>query len=217
MQSHDYVPGVSGWKIDKGYIELNAATIKVGGQSPEPRVVTITAAEWSESEIPAQALAFYKFFGDAVMQIPAEYRESAEFSTKDHSYDCDGSDIRTTLTYTRSETPEEAAARAERAKVAGIRIVRTDDCTTIIQDGVARVRFGDLNTPFVVEGDQAFLNSAFIRDGVIKRDILDDLAKVISETALPSSLKEPIESVADQIRQVIAEELRPGGMLHRGH
>lgn len=194
MQSDNYVPGVSGWKIDPntGNFELNSEKVSAFGTSQdaiyssvsrprsnpvsqdvpgvpksERKCLTVTAVEWSESEIPAAALARYKFIGDAVMQIPTEYRESAEFSTEDHSYDRDGSDIRTTLTYCRPETPEEATARVERAKVAGTRVIQKDGCLTIIQDGVVRVRLGDLSQPFVVNGDQVLISDALIDEGKI--------------------------------------------------
>lgn len=175
MQSHNYVPGVSGWKLSKdGTLEVNSANLRSGSLSPEPQMITITAGEWSESEIPALALARYKFIGDAVMQIPAEYRDSAEFSTEDHSYDRDFSDVRTTLTYTRPEAPDEAEARVERAKVAGTKFSITNNGVTIVQDGVVRLWLGDLSQPFAVEGDQVYLNSIFVRDVVIISKPLPD-------------------------------------------
>ncbi|MDH0745749.1 DUF1983 domain-containing protein [Pseudomonas sp. GD03842] len=201
MQSENYVPGVSGWKIDTvtGAFELHSDLNSVRGTdadavycgrsrdgkpipvvltngelSQAPQMVTITAAEWAEWDMPANALERYKLIGDAVNQIPSDYRDSAEFSTEDHSYDRDGSDIRTTLTYSRSETVAEAAARAERAKVAGTKVSITNDCMTVIQDGVVRVQIGKMDEPFVVEADQVFLKSAMVRDGVIESEKLPE-------------------------------------------
>ncbi|SDI40483.1 phage tail tip fiber protein [Pseudomonas abietaniphila] len=167
MQSHDYVPGVSGWKIEDGRFEINAATIKVGGLSPEPQFITITAAEWNESDIPHIALERCRFIRDAINAIPDQYRGNAEFSTEDRSFEGNGSDLRTLLTYRRAETSEEAAARVERAKVAGTRVVHKNGCMTIIHDGVVRVRLGNLEQPFVVEDDQLFISEAAVENGTV--------------------------------------------------
>gem|GEM_PF-6207012 len=45
--------------------------------------------------------------------------------------------------------------------------------------------------------------------------VLDYLAGKISDTALGQSLKEQADPIADRIREVIAEQLRPGGMIYR--
>lgn len=265
MQSENYVPGVSGWKIDPstGEFELHSRLASVhgkdsaavyGGKSRDgkpttvvltsgelpqtPQTVTITGAEWPEREIPANAVERYLFIVDAVKQIPGEYLASAEFSTEDHSYDRDGSDIRTTLTYSRPETAEEAEARVKQARGAGT-----------------------LGKAFVIKGDQVLLNNAFVREGIIESEplpenwrvkiqfndngqvvaadqfvikdarsqtplekalaegdaskILDMLACQISDSEIAQGMKEQDEQFAKRIRKVIAEELRPGRMLHR--
>ena len=98
IQSSNYVPGVSGWKINEstGAFEINPVR---PAQSVEAQMVTVNAGEWSEYDLPAKAIERYAFIGAEVAKIPAEYRDSAEFTTKDFSLDCDGSDVRTTLTY----------------------------------------------------------------------------------------------------------------------
>ena len=169
MQSEDYVPGVSGWKLDEktGELDIGSPRITAGGLPPEPQVITVSAGEWSENDLPANAMERYKFIGDQMMKIPEEFRDSAEFSTEDHSYDHDGSDIRTTLTYVRPETTEEAKARVEHAKVAGTRVIHKNGCMTIIHDGVVRVRLGNLEKPFVVADDQVFISEAAVENGTV--------------------------------------------------
>ena len=173
IQSSDYVPGVSGWKLNTltGEFEINSARPHSG---VEAQMITVTAGEWSEYDLPANAIERYAFIGAEVAKIPAEYRDKAEFATKDFSLDCDGSDVRTTLTYDRPETPEEIVSRLEKAKVAGMRIVRAGGCATAIVDGVVRWRFGDLSAavdiePFKVVDGVTYVSEAFVDDGSITK------------------------------------------------
>lgn len=173
IQSSDYVPGVSGWKLNTltGEFEINSARPQSG---VEAQMITVTAGEWSEYDLPANAIERYAFIGAEVAKIPAEYRDKAEFATKDFSFDCDGSDVRTTLTYDRPETPEEIVSRLEKAKVAGMRIVRAGGCTTAIVDGVVLWRFGDLSAPvdiepFKVVDGVTCVSKAFVDDGSITK------------------------------------------------
>lgn len=173
IQSSNYVPGVSGWKFSSvtGEFEINPVR---PSQSVEAQMITVTAGEWSEYDLPANAIERYAFIGAEVAKIPSEYRDKAEFATKDFSFDCDGSDVRTTLTYDRPETPEEIVLRLEKAKVAGTRIVNAGGCTTVIVDGVVRQRFGDLSAPvdiepFKVVDGVTYVNEAFVADGSITK------------------------------------------------
>lgn len=173
IQSSNYVPGVSGWKLNAltGDFEINPVR---PSQSVEAQMITVTAGEWSEYDLPANAIERYAFIGAEVAKIPAEYRDKAEFATKDFSLDCDGSDVRTTLTYDRPETPEEIVSRLEKAKVAGMRIVRAGGCATAIVDGVVRWRFGDLSAavdiePFKVVDGVTYVSEAFVDDGSITK------------------------------------------------
>jgi hypothetical protein len=226
------------------------------------KTVLIEVGDYSDSDLPRNANDLLAFWQAELQKVPAEYRQSAEIKRFNASYEGDWDDWRTTLEYPRLETLDEAAARVERTKVAGTKISITNNGVTIVQDGVVRVRLGDLSQPFAVEGDQVFLNSAFVRDGVTKSDplpqdwgvklqvnvdgrhilagigvgladqvlvkadefaindrradqILDEIAKAISETDLARSLEKQIEPAAEQIRKIIALELRPGGMLYR--
>lgn len=181
IQSSNYVPGVSGWKLDhvSGDFEINSAQIQVGTLPSDPQLITVTAGSWSEYDLPANALERLAFIGAELEKIPAECRASAEFTTEDISFDRDGSDVRTSLTYERQETAEEVAARQARAKVAGTRITQKGGLTTISIDGVTRFRCGDLTKdeqpqPFVVSDGQVFVDQALIDDGSITKTEVGD-------------------------------------------
>jgi len=172
MQSADYVPGVFGWKIENGNIELNAATITAGGLPSGPQLIAVTAGEWPDSELPSNGIEYYAFIGAELAKIPAEFRDSAEFKTEDLSFDRDGSDCRTTLTYVRQETQEETAARVKKAKTAGTRISLADGVLSITHDGVMRTQIGGLHKeekpqPFVVVDGVVYMGEALIKDASI--------------------------------------------------
>lgn len=168
IQSENYVPGVSGWKLNPGGdFEINSSSIAVGSLPSDPQPITITAGAWSDYDLPANAIERYAFIGAEVAKVPAEYRDSAEFTTEDISFDRDGSDYRTTLTYVRQETHEEAKARHEKAKVAGTRLALVGGVLSISHDGVLRAKIGDLQKgeqplPFVVVGGTTYISHAFV-------------------------------------------------------
>ena len=74
IQSSNYVPGVSGWKLNSatGEFEITSARPQSG---VEAQMITVTAGEWSEYDLPANAIDRYAFIGAEVAKIPAEYRE----------------------------------------------------------------------------------------------------------------------------------------------
>ncbi|WP_122367151.1 hypothetical protein [Pseudomonas coronafaciens] len=179
MQSHDYEPGVTGWKLDTltGEFEINSAKISVGGLSDQPQMITVTVGEWAASDLPASAIEHYAFIGAEIFKIPAEYRESAQLTTQDESYEPGFADIRTTLTYQRPETAEEAKSRASAARIPEYSIKRQGDTLTFLYDGVPRIVLGNLDKPdekaelpFAVEGDQVFLTRVFIDAGRLSPD-----------------------------------------------
>lgn len=174
MQSADYVPGVSGWKFDilTGEFEISSACADAGSLPFDPRPITITAGEWPDCDLPANAIERYAFIGAELTKVPAEFRDSAEFKTEDFSFDRDGSDYRTTLTYVRLETQEETAARAKKAKTAGTRISLADGVLSITHDGVLRTQIGGLHKeekpqPFVVVDGVVYMSEALIKDASI--------------------------------------------------
>lgn len=268
MQSVNYVPGISGMRIDfqSGAIEINGGSAAGGGLPSEPQMINVTAGQWSECDLPSNAIEYYKFIGEQVMRIPIEHRDSAEFSTEDISFDRDGSDVRTRLTYQRLETAEEAKARASLPADSVVISERGD--ATITSRGRVVVRLGCWNDdeqpaeqPFAVEGDQVFINQALIdpamwslkmslnsqgqyvaagigygidltqgeaKDGQRKIDraiekgdateILSLIADQIARADLGQDLRDAIAKIAnptETIRQVIRDEFKPGGLLHR--
>ncbi|WP_346400753.1 phage tail tip fiber protein [Pseudomonas syringae] len=176
MQSNDYVPGVSGWKINTltGDFEINLAKISVGGLPEQPQMITVTAGEWAAQDLPESAIEHYAFIGSEISKIPGEYRASAEIGTFDDSYEPGFVDIRTKLTYQRPETAEEIAARTKASRSTGYSIKKEGDKFTFFNNGVPHIVLGDINKvadkpdkPFVVEAGQVFINEALIADGMI--------------------------------------------------
>ncbi|KAA8689565.1 Uncharacterized protein ALO80_00882 [Pseudomonas caricapapayae] len=176
MQSHDYVPNISGWKLDKvtGEFEINSAKISVGGLPEQPQMITVTAGEWAARDLPENASEYYAFIGSEIIKIPSEYRASAKISTSDESYEPGFADIRFMLTYERPETAEELSARMKKSRSAGYSIKKEGDKFTFFHDGVPRMVLGNLDkaeekidTPFAVDGDQVILTQAFIDAGKI--------------------------------------------------
>ncbi|GLX91846.1 hypothetical protein Pfra02_44140 [Pseudomonas fragi] len=171
MQSNDYVPGMAGLMVNlkTGEIELNSSKLQVGMLPSDPQQITITAGEWPDNELPSNAVERYKFIGEQVMKIPDEYRSSAEFLSDDFSFERDGSDYRTTLTYVRQETQDEATARYEKAKAAGTRISLAGGVLSISHDGVLRTQIGGVQrdekpAPFIIIDGVMYINSAHIKE-----------------------------------------------------
>lgn len=175
MQTNDYVPGASGLKIDlkTGEIEINSARLQVGSLPSEPQMVTITAGEWPDNEMPSNAIERYKNIGAELAKIPPEFQDSAEFTTKDYSFDCDGSDYRTTLTYQRRETTEEVVARQNKAKIGGSSIKLVGGVITVTHEGVVRCQITgmpDVKTHgcFIVVDGVTYIDQAFVKEARIE-------------------------------------------------
>jgi hypothetical protein len=245
FKSANYVPGVSGYRLDlnTGAFEINRGNFAVGSLPSDPQMITVTAGEWSESDLPRNATKRCAFILDEqFVRIPTEYHDTAELSTEDFSFDRDGSDIRTTLTYRRLETDQETAERV--ARQAGSGVTFDADGLTIKASGKVMIRLArgkddkqPAEQPFAVEGDQAFIRQALTDSAMwsVKMQLNSQGQYVaagmglgvepstdaaISEALVSAAFIDPlsfqITDPADQIRQVIREELRPGGMLHRG-
>ena len=178
IQSSNYVPGVSGWKLNHdGTFEINSGTLGSAASAPERQMVSVEVASWSKYDLPKNAANLLQFMQAELDRVPDEYRHAAEFEEFDTSYGDAPFNGRLFLSYSRLETEEELADRLAKAKLGGTRIVHSGGCTTIIQDGVVRWRYGDLGAPlpepvkpqpFKVDGDQVFIDKAIIRDGIIK-------------------------------------------------
>ena len=175
MQSNDYVPGMAGLMVNlkTGEIELNSSKLQVGMLPSDPQQITITAGEWPDNELPSNAIERYAFIGAELEKIPAEFRESAEFTTEDFSFDRDGSDYRTTLTYVRQETQDEAKARYEKTKAAGTRISLVGGVLSISHDGVLRTQIDGVQrdekpAPFIIIDGVMYINGACIKEASIE-------------------------------------------------
>ena len=171
MQSNDYVPGMAGLMVNlkTGELELNSSKLQVGMLPSDPQQITITAGEWPDNELPSNAIERYAFIGAELEKIPAEFRESAEFTTEDFSFDRDGSDYRTTLTYVRQETQDEAKARYEKTKAAGTRISLVGGVLSISHDGVLRTQITGLQkdekpAPFIVFDGVTYISASCIEE-----------------------------------------------------
>lgn len=156
MQSNNYVPGVSGWKLHKNggfdfYSPGDPCLSSLGAkEAPKPFVVV-----------------------DGVVYI--------------------------------------SAAEIERASVAAPKLAEDWSVNVQLLNGrhvAAGIGLG-LDSQPLVSADRFAIND---RDA---GKILEELASHISKTELGSALAEQIKPIAETVREVLREELQPGGILHR--
>ena len=186
IESHDYVPGVSGWKLDQkpGDFEINTCTLGAVGSSPERQTVSVEVCSYSKCDLPKNAANLVQFMEAELQKVPEEYRHAAEFEEFDASYGDDPFSSRLLLSYSRLETEEELADRLEKTKSAGTQIKYEGGFTSVFHNGILRYRLGNLNAPepehgtadqpsnpFVVVDGTAYLNEAFIQDGSVNGKI----------------------------------------------
>lgn len=182
MQSHDYVPGVSGWKLNKqtGEFEINSCTFGSASKAPERQMVSVEVASYSKYDLPKNAANLVQFMEAELQKVPEEYRHAAEFEGFDASYGDDSFSPRLFLSYSRLETEEELADRLEKAKNAGTQIKYEGGVASVFHNGILRYRLGNLAAeepehgtadqpakPFVVVDGTTYLNEAFIKDGTL--------------------------------------------------
>ncbi|MDI3274871.1 hypothetical protein [Pseudomonas sp. AL03] len=233
IQSSNYVPGVSGWKLNSltGEFEINSCTLGSAAKAPQRQMVSVEVASYSKYDLPKNADNLLQFMQAELQKVPEAYRHAAEFEEFDASYGDESFNARLFLSYSRLETEEELADRLEKAKVAGTRTVFSNGCFTVIHDGVVRYRIGNLDKPeqpepFVMVDSVTYMNEAFIKDGMIDAKIATNwsvkmelrngkfVATGIGLGLESQPFKEPTE-IADQVRDVIRAELHAGGLLHR--
>jgi hypothetical protein len=166
MQSSDYVPGVSGWKIEKRSVEING-----GPWGP------ICIGDLSKSSAPES---------DAVEPPPKPFIV------------VDG------VTYI-------SQAEVERASIAGSKIA--DMWSVKLQVGAQ----GQYVAAGLGLGGQEKQQTDFDKALAKGADaVFELLAQMISDTQLGAELKGCApSSIADQVRDAIRAEIRPGGLLHR--
>lgn len=166
IQSSNCVPGVSGWKFNQasGEFEIYGSS---GNSSGEAQLITVTAGSWSDCDLPANALERMAFIGAELEKIPAECRGNAEFVTEDISFDRDGSDVRTTLTYTRQETPEELESRIRKGSYSAIMEGLGGANFSIFHNGQLRVRFGSLEdpAPLIIADGKVYIRQSLVDQG----------------------------------------------------
>lgn len=149
IQSSNYVPGVSGLKIDlkTGEFELNSCALGSAAKSPERQMVSVEVASWSKWDLPKNAANLLQFMQAELERVPEQYRHAAEFEEFDASYGDESFNARLFLSYSRLETEEELADRLAKAKVAGTRVSIKNGLLTISHDGVVRCKIGNLDQP----------------------------------------------------------------------
>ncbi|WP_405648686.1 hypothetical protein [Pseudomonas sp. Ld6] len=170
IQSKNYVPGVSGWKFNSvtGDFDIHSSDAST---SAEPRLISVTAGSWSDYDLPTNAVEYHAFIGAVLDKVPAECRASAEITTEDISFDRDGSDVRTTLTYERRETCEEVADRIEKSSLSAQMSGLVGGGFNIFHNGQLRVRLGSLEepSPFVVAEGKIYLRDDLVKEASIAK------------------------------------------------
>lgn len=234
IQSSNYVPGVSGWKLNPGGdFEINSCTMGSAANAPERQMVSVEVSSWSKYDLPKNAANLLQFMQAELERVPEQYRHAAEFEEFDTSCGDESFNARLFLSYSRLETEEELANRLAKAKSAGTRIVRADGCTTMIHDGVVRWKFGNLDAPlpepeqpkpFQVEDSKVYLSEASISGSTIDSRLAANWSVRVQlgadgrQCAVGIGIGE-LEgfefNLADQVKEVIRSELMPGGLLHR--
>jgi hypothetical protein len=131
------------------------------------KTVSIEVADYSDSSLPTNASDLLAFWEAELHKVPAEFRESAEIKRFNASYEGDWDEWRTTLEYSRLETAEEQSEREARAANAGIRILFGNEQIELRRDGHVVIRMGNIDKPFVVSGDQVFINDALVKGAVV--------------------------------------------------
>lgn len=212
IQSTDYVQGMSGLKIDfkTGNIELNSCTLGSFKKSPERQLVSVEVASWSKYDLPKNAANLLQFMQAELQKVPEQYRHTAEFEEFDASYGDESFSARLFLSYSRLETEEELADRLEKANLVGVsRVSIKDGVISVSHDGVLTSRLAIHKAPD--EPEQ--LNGGSV-DAAIEK-----MARVMGNTELASELLVNVGQlnigIAGEVRGIIRDELKPGGMLHK--
>lgn len=186
IQSANYAPSLSGWKLDpiSGEFEINSCTLGSASNAPERQMVSVEIASYSKYDLPKNAANLVQFMDAELQKVPDEYRHAAEFEEFDASYGDDSFSSRLSLSYSRPETEEELADRLEKAKSAGTQVKIGGGVISIIHDGVLRCRFGKLAAfeaehdadaepakPFAVVDGATYLRQALIKAGMFDAKI----------------------------------------------
>lgn len=201
MQSADYVPGVSGWKMEKGLFELNGGpfgTVRMGDLSaPEPSVtdeqlaaICLTKEDLSEPFIVVDGVTYINqaLIGDGAISNRIIVEASAR-ADSDEACERLEEELRDALARFTSAKPFLVDAHRFAVRMAK---------SSAGHYYCAGVGVG-------VEGEQQPANAD---------EILQLLATSISASNLGVELQS-CSDAAESVRDVIRQELKPGGLLHR--
>ena len=173
MQSSDYVPGVSGWKIDpdSGEFEMNSDKVTARGHSPNA-----TYDSRSQPRTAEKAEPFLLINGvDYISQ--AEVERASIASLKNHH-------------------------------IWSVKMQVTQD------GGYVAAGIGP-GTQFLVSADEFVIKEPREFEKAQKSGagaVLEFFIGIIKNTDLGKTFSSPI---ADQVREIIRAEIKPGGLLHR--
>ncbi|MEX5490800.1 hypothetical protein ABFV43_18455 [Pseudomonas fulva] len=253
MQSADYVPGVSGWKIhDHIRLELNEGNRRVYA---EVKMITIAgpeqtndqaAKELSESlksYIPAEASAATALTSRITEEASARADADMALAQRIGSVQCDLSSAAASVTCTLSSRrysegsaevhikPEEAVEPLRMGKFVfhGETARQIRAAQTVLRQAEAGQlevvkRVEDPGSPFIVIDGQVFITDATIKSAAvdqgrftIKMTEGGDGKRYVSGFNLTAESQLFLGSqIKDALRQLIRDELKPGGILHRG-
>ncbi|MBI6925700.1 hypothetical protein JET66_13675 [Pseudomonas putida] len=254
MQSADYVPGVSGWKIhDQVRLVLNEGNRRIHA---EVKMITTAgpgqtndqaAQELSDSlksYNPAEAHAVTaltsRITGEADARADADMALAQRIGSVQHGL-AGVADASATCTLTSRKCSEGSAEEhikpgetVEPLRMGKFvfhgetaRQIRAAQ-TVLRQAGAGQLevvkRVEDPRSPFVVVGDQVFISDATVESAVVDLDrfqikMTDPgdgkwYASGFNLTAKPQLHFG--SQITDALRKLIRDELKPGGMLHRG-
>ncbi|MDD2046103.1 hypothetical protein [Pseudomonas putida] len=189
MQSADYVPGISGWKIEKGLIEMN------GGPHGSVRIGDIE----KQHESPASEQLAAPWLAKQDLGEP--------FIVVDGVTYINGALLDQAATKVRSADEELAVALAD-WKVGPAQFLVSAE-----RFAVKMARNG--NGDYVCAGIGLGLSEFEQAKAKGADAVLDYIGDAICNTQLGQGLKSRTNELSELIRQVIRQELRPGGLLHR--
>ncbi|MFW9088182.1 phage tail tip fiber protein [Pseudomonas sp. P2758] len=173
MQSSDYVPGVSGWKIDKNLMEFN------GGP-------------WGPT-----------YIGD-LGKAPAVESDAVESSPKPFIV-VDGA------TYISQAEVERASITKAQIRDMWSLKMQVNDHGQYVTAGIGL----GIESQFLASAEKFAIKEPTDFEKALAKGagaVLELLASSIKDTDLGADFLTPI---ADQVRDVIRDEIKPGGLLHR--
>lgn len=144
MQSNDYTPGVSGWRLENDVLYINYASLGSASAVPEPQMIEIEVFNHRQDELPTTPGALAKLIEDAnhdAYKAGARGAGAVQVEFYTETIDPEYPTQRLRMYFRRLENIDELCARLKLAasKVSSIKI--TDGGFELSQDGVVRLRF----------------------------------------------------------------------------